>query len=84
MRAGQLKVKKYDSVGHYERFGTSNMVVAIAVGWMAYHPTRCIHCGVWLDLRILTAPLVGAVNGHQMDGFSIRNLFLNPGLYVYA
>ena len=84
MRAGQLEVEKYDSVGHYERFGTPNMVVAIAVGWIAYHPTRWIHCGVWLDLRILTAPLVRAVNGHQMNRFWIRNLFWNPGLYVYA
>ena len=84
MRAGQLEVEKYDSVGHYERFGTPNMVVAIAVGWIEYHPTRWIHCGVWLDLRILTAPLVGAVNGHPMERFSIRNLFWNAGLYVYA
>ena len=43
MRAGQLEVEKYDSVGHYERFGTPNMVVALAVlavGWIAHHPTR--------------------------------------------
>ena len=40
MSAGRHEVKKYVSVGYDERFGTPYMVIAIAVGWTAYHSTR--------------------------------------------
>ncbi len=40
MSVGRLEVKKYESVGHYERFGTPYMAIAIVVGWTAYRTTR--------------------------------------------